>query len=266
LVMMAQSSAEFQKTRQHAMLAAMERMRNGGQEHGAELLEKTQADNRRCCQEIQDLRGAVQKMLDQFSAYMSHDSIRSLAEALRLDARIFTIPGEFDTYRDVPFPVEGSISRKDLEQVTAERDIAKMKLAVVSRELEELKSERRRYLTSQRESTQQRVPKPPMRRDAEEKSACAVDCSVDAAFASSPASPAQSFCSARSASASAAARSSTAARSWRSFPAMTLGAAGMSKAGRNGAEGSAAARVLPRGRSSQLVLSRELELPGSFSR
>merc|ERR1712232_870725 len=127
----------------------------GGDSHGGEQLEKALADNRRFCQEIQDLRGAAQKMLEQLSTFMSHDSLSGFAKALRLDTRIFTIPGEFDTYRDIPYPVEGIISRKEVEQVSAERDIAKMKLAVVTRELEELKNERQRGQTSQSQTPQQ---------------------------------------------------------------------------------------------------------------
>jgi hypothetical protein len=239
-------STELQKARQQAMLAAMARMRSGCEVNSGELLEKALADNRRFGQEIQDLREAGQKMLDQLSAYMSHDSLKGFAQALRLDTRIFTIPGEFDTYRELPYPVEdGAITRKDLEQVTAERDIAKMKLAVVTRELEELRSERQQQQGQHGASQQQqRVPK--LKPSAsvgpaavKEKSACAVDCSKLGAG---------SFAAADEVVGSAA------CLSWRNNSI---------KAGRAGAAGSGsmAGRLLSRDRSAQLVLSRELEFP-----
>merc|ERR1719262_1829886 len=84
-----------------------------------------------------------------------------------------------------------------------------MKLGVVTRELEELKSERLRVQTSQREPKQhhQRVPKPPTRREAQENSACAVDCAPDASPGAGvpPAPPLRSWGSARRVSSSSAA-------------------------------------------------------------
>eukprot|EP00927_Polykrikos_kofoidii_P062377 TRINITY_DN57188_c0_g1_i1.p1 TRINITY_DN57188_c0_g1~~TRINITY_DN57188_c0_g1_i1.p1 ORF type:complete len:312 (+),score=71.01 TRINITY_DN57188_c0_g1_i1:60-938(+) len=98
------------------------------------------AEKRSYGKEIQHLRGAVQKLLDQLSAYMPGDSLQAFAGALQLDKKQFTLPGEFDTYRKVPFPVDNCVSLVDLEKVTAERDIATMKLATLNKEVKALKA------------------------------------------------------------------------------------------------------------------------------
>lgn len=102
--------------------------------------ERYASEKRSFCEEIQHLRGAGQKMVDQLAAYMPPDSLKAFSRAMRLDSRVFTIPGEFDVYRDTPFPVEEAVSRKELAQVIAERDVAKMRLAVTNKELQELRA------------------------------------------------------------------------------------------------------------------------------
>jgi len=131
------------KARRLAMLKAVEQLEGRKLQVCGKCNEREErhsGESRIFCEEIQHLRSAAQKMLDQLAAYMSRPSLRAFAKAMQLDDRLFVVPGDFDTYRCVPFPVEEAISHKALEQVIAERDIAKMKLSVVSKEIKELKA------------------------------------------------------------------------------------------------------------------------------
>lgn len=127
------------------MMQAMQQMQSSGDQFCskcAAVEQKASVEARTLCEEIQHLRGAGQKMIDQLAAYMSRESLQEFVSVLRLDKRVFSTPGEFDLHRDPPFPVEAQVSRKDVEWVTAERDIAKMKLATVGKELQALREER----------------------------------------------------------------------------------------------------------------------------
>jgi len=140
---MSAAEKQQQEARRLAMLRAIETAKSGETKFCstcASLEARFACENRRSCQEIQHLRQAVQKMVDQLAAYMSVANLHAFATTLRLDERLFTIPDQLDAYRTTPFPIEGQVTRKDVEQVTAERDIAKMKLSVMSKELKELQA------------------------------------------------------------------------------------------------------------------------------
>jgi len=172
---MALSGEQLHEARRAAMLEAMERMKGGGANplcsRCAALEEKVAADGRRFCHEVQHLRKTVQTMLDQLSFYMAGSSLRAFAEALQLDDRIFKIPGELDVQKPPPFPVDAPISQKELAQLKAERDIAKMRLASMNKELREYKIAHEASLKQREvEHGVQRaaVPRPP-KRDAAER-------------------------------------------------------------------------------------------------
>eukprot|EP00931_Biecheleriopsis_adriatica_P123561 TRINITY_DN98617_c0_g1_i1.p1 TRINITY_DN98617_c0_g1~~TRINITY_DN98617_c0_g1_i1.p1 ORF type:complete len:276 (-),score=53.95 TRINITY_DN98617_c0_g1_i1:49-789(-) len=101
--------------------------------------DKYTQDTRRLYQEVGHLREAVQKLVDRLAGHMPGESLRSFLQELKLDTRLFTIHAGGDFYRKAPAE-ELPAPAPELEQVVAERDLAKMKLASVGRELQDLKA------------------------------------------------------------------------------------------------------------------------------
>merc|ERR1719148_216539 len=112
----------------------------------AEWREKCAKDSRRYCQDIEHLRRAVQKIVDVIAVYVSGSGLRELMESLQLDTRVFVVHGVGDCYTPkdgstdkVDMSMELAAKHQELEQVAAERDLAKMQLYKVGRDLTELK-------------------------------------------------------------------------------------------------------------------------------
>eukprot|EP00441_Pelagodinium_beii_P023614 CAMPEP_0197663002 /NCGR_PEP_ID=MMETSP1338-20131121/55729_1 /TAXON_ID=43686 ORGANISM="Pelagodinium beii, Strain RCC1491" /NCGR_SAMPLE_ID=MMETSP1338 /ASSEMBLY_ACC=CAM_ASM_000754 /LENGTH=310 /DNA_ID=CAMNT_0043241157 /DNA_START=56 /DNA_END=988 /DNA_ORIENTATION=+ len=154
----AQLRVEQQKARCLAMKSAMEMIESQpGLLCGscAQWQDKYSQDTRRLYQEVGHLRGAVQKMVDKLASHVPGDSLRTFLKELDLDDRLFTIHAGGDFYRKVePEPTE---PQESLEDVIAERDLAKMKLAAVGRELSELRREKEALDKQRKESEEQNV-------------------------------------------------------------------------------------------------------------
>eukprot|EP00440_Ansanella_granifera_P050221 gb/GFBE01054435.1/.p1 GENE.gb/GFBE01054435.1/~~gb/GFBE01054435.1/.p1 ORF type:complete len:302 (+),score=76.70 gb/GFBE01054435.1/:1-906(+) len=136
-------SEEQRKARYLAMKQAMEMIESQpGSMCGSctELQEKYSRDTRRLFQEVGHLREAVQKLVDKLAGHMPGESLRSFLQDLKLDSRLFTIHAGGDYFKKAPSE-EPVVPSEQLDQVVAERDLAKMKLASVGRELSELKAE-----------------------------------------------------------------------------------------------------------------------------
>lgn len=141
---------ERRKAKHLAMLQALrmiERSPNHLCSSCAEWREKCSKDSRRYCQDIEHLRKVVQKMLDTLAVYISVSGLRELVESLHLDTRMFVIHGVGDCYTPkdgstdkVDMRVELASKQQELDRVAAERDLAKMQLFKVGRELSELKA------------------------------------------------------------------------------------------------------------------------------
>jgi hypothetical protein len=143
------AEADRRKAKHLAMVHALqmiERNENEMCSRCAEWKGKWTQDCRQYCQEISYLRETVQKMIDTLAGYVSSSSLHELAESLQLDQRIFIVHGSNKCYA----PPDGAAAKADvrmelkakdreLEQVTAERDLAKMQLFRVGKELAELK-------------------------------------------------------------------------------------------------------------------------------
>lgn len=132
------------KARRLAMLQAMEMIES---QPGALCAscsrweDKYRKDTSRLFQEVGHLREALQKMVDQLASHMPGEKLRSFLKDLKLDSRIFTIHAGGDFYKEAPAE-EPPAAKERLEDVVSERDVAKMRLASLSKELREMKSER----------------------------------------------------------------------------------------------------------------------------
>lgn len=133
----------------------------------AEWRETCSKDRRNYCQDIDHFRKAVQKMIDMLAVYVSGSKLRELVESLQLDTRVFTVHGDNRCYA----PKDGSSDKLDmsmelqskqeeLQQVSAERDLAKMTLYKVGRQATELKDANQdleQKLANQEKEIQQRL-------------------------------------------------------------------------------------------------------------
>merc|ERR1712232_1220870 len=101
--------------------------------------DKLQDVCQRSVKEVQNLRAAVQKLVDQLAGFMPGENLRTFLKQLQLDERLFTIHAGGDFYKNAPMTAEAPKSNKELEDIVAERDLAKMKLGSLGRELNDLK-------------------------------------------------------------------------------------------------------------------------------
>lgn len=133
------------KARRLAMLQAMDMIQS---QPGALCAtcsnweDKYRKDTQRLFKEVGHLREALQKMVDQLASHMPGEKLRSFLKEMNLDSRIFTIHAGGDFYRQQAPAEEPPAAKERLEDVVSERDVAKMRLSSLSRELREMKSER----------------------------------------------------------------------------------------------------------------------------
>lgn len=134
--------AQRQKAKHLAMLQALsmiERSPNQLCSSCADWQQKWTKDNRQHCQDMDHLRKAVQTMIDALARYTTESSLHELVESLKLDTRVFRIQHGSNCYT----PKDGCSDKTDmateLERVVTERDLAKMNLYKVGKELAELK-------------------------------------------------------------------------------------------------------------------------------
>jgi hypothetical protein len=154
--------AQRQKAKHMAMLQALsmiERSENQVCSSCAEWQQKWTKDNRQNCQDLEHLRKAVQKMIDALARYTTESSLHELVESLHLDTRVFRFQNGSNCYT----PKDGSSDKTDmateLDRVVAERDLAKMNLYKVGKELAEMKEanqELERQLSDKDKESRQR--------------------------------------------------------------------------------------------------------------
>lgn len=159
---------ERRKARYLAMRQAVEtieRSEPGTCSSCAAQKERHATESRRLQMEIEMLRGAVSKMAEQLAGFMTGTNLRSFLQRLRVDSRLFTVHGGGDFYGKGSLDPNGSMAAPNLDDVedptklVAERDLARLKLATVGRELAELKGERQeleRQVAEQRETAAER--------------------------------------------------------------------------------------------------------------
>lgn len=128
---------ERRKARQMAMKQALTMIEQ--QPGVCSSCSKWQDDARRSCREIKHLQDAVQKMVDQLAGFMPGENLRSFLKQLQLDDKLLTIHAGGDFYKKTPMTMEAPTPNKELEDLVAERDLTKMKLGTVGRELNDLK-------------------------------------------------------------------------------------------------------------------------------
>jgi len=112
----------------------------------AEWRETCAKDRRNYCQDIDHFRKAVQKMIDMLAVYISGSKLRELVESLQLDTRVFTVHGDNRCYAPkdgssdkLDMSMELQSTQEELQQMSAERDLAKMTLYKAGRQATELK-------------------------------------------------------------------------------------------------------------------------------
>jgi hypothetical protein len=131
----------------------------------AEWKSKCIKDSRDYCQEIEKLRKAVQKMIDTLGGYVSESSLHGLMDLLQLDSRVFIVHSSKcytspdGTSDKADMRAELDALQQQFEQVTSERDLAKMQLYKLSKDLSEQKEanqELEKQLTECEKEAQQR--------------------------------------------------------------------------------------------------------------
>jgi hypothetical protein len=134
--------AQRQKAKHLAMLQALSMIERSPTQmcsSCADWQQKWSKDNRQNCQNLEHLRNAVQTMIDVLARYITESSLQELVESLQLDTRVFNVHSGNKCY----VPKDGSGEKADmateLERVVAERDLAKMSLYKIGKELAETK-------------------------------------------------------------------------------------------------------------------------------